>query len=68
MIKLDHKINNSETEQIQKCRRVIILVKQLMSSSGHWKKLKFRESTKNFLLEGFMEEIANGTLHVAWIF
>lgn len=52
MIKLDHKIHNSNTEKIQKCQSTIILVKQLISSSWHWGKLKFRESTKDFFFEG----------------
>lgn len=48
MIKLDGEINNSVTERIQKCQSVIILVKQFINSSGHWRKLKFRESTRDF--------------------
>lgn len=64
MIKLDGKINNSVTERIQKCQSVIILVKQLINSSGHWRKLKFRERTRDFLLWGLRGTAANDPLHI----
>lgn len=41
-IKMDHKISSTDREKIQKCHCIIILVKQLISSSGQRRKLKFR--------------------------